>query len=326
MDGELARVAAAQHGVFFRRQALDSGYSENEIAARVRRKEWVRLRRGAYARHALVEALSPAERHVLMVRAVVPKLDGEVVVAGYSALAVMKVPLWGVDLGDVHVHRGPTMTSRREAGVVHHLGPLSSNEVHEVDGLKITTPELSVVDACRISPFEAGVVMADGARRELRFDMDVALGVVERQRDWAGSVTASRVLRFSDPLAATVGESRGRVMLARIGLPRPELQKEIRNRHGVLLGTTDFYLEEHDTVAEFDGKVKYGRELYERTGRLEHVDVGEIVWREKRREDAIRDEGHEMVRFVWSELDGSDASIRARFLRAFARAQRRRAN
>lgn len=324
MHGDLARVTAQQRGFFYRWQALDCGYGDKEVAALLRSKEWYRIRRGAYAPRALVESLDEAGLHVLTVRAVVGNLDGLVVVTHHSSLAVLGVPLWGVDLAQVHVHRAEGQTSRRDAGVVHHLGPLPDAQIREVDGLLVTAPERSVVDCGRTVSFEAAVVLADGAKRQLTFDEECAEEILDDQRDWPGSVKAGRVLRFSDKRAATVGESRCRVLMARIGIPKPELQKRINDRDGTLIGFTDFYIEEYETVAEFDGKLKYGRALYEKSKRIEDVDLGEVVWQEKRREDSIRDEGNEMVRIVWSELDGRDTVVRNRFHAAFERFTRRR--
>ena len=324
MDGELARLVAEQRGFFFRAQALDCGYSEREVATLLRARDWVRIRRGAYAERTFVESLDVAGRHVLTVRAVVAALAEPVVVTNHSALAVQGVPLWGVDLGEVHVHRGFGQTSRREAGVVHHLGDLPDDEILEVDGLLVTVAERSVIDSGRVLPFGAGVVLADGAKHALPFDADRAAAILERQRDWTGSMSASRALLFSDGRAATVGESRCRVMMARLGLPAPTLQQPICGPTGALIGTTDLYIEQYQTAVEFDGRQKYGRALYERTQSLTEVDLGAVVWEEKRREDQIRDEGHEMVRIVWSELDGRDHTVRTRFLRAFARQTRRR--
>lgn len=324
MDGDLGRLVADQRGFFFRWQALDCGYGEREVAQRLRAGEWVAIRRGAYAERSTVEGLDAAGRHVLTVRAAVHNLDGLVVVSHASALAVLGVPLWGVDFGTVHVHRESGRSSRTEAGVVHHRGELGSEELIEVDGLLVTVPERAVIDAARRESFEAGVVLADGALRELSFDMNRAREIVERQRDWAGSGKAERVLRFSDGAAATVGESRSRVMMARIGLPKPQLQRPYFRRDGSVFAHVDFYIEEYDTAGEFDGKQKYGRAFYERTGRLVPVDLGDVLWQEKRREDDIREHGSEVVRWVWFELDGHDAGLRARFQRAFARNGRRR--
>ncbi len=324
MDANVARAAGSQGGIFLRYQALDAGYTEKEIAGLLRSGSWVRLRRGAYAARETAAGLDAVARHALLVRAVAAQLSGRVVVTGYSALAVLGVPLWGVDLRLVHVHREVGKSPRREAGVVHHVGALPDDEVVEVGGLLLTIPERSTFEACRPARFDAGVVMVDGARRLNGYDVERASDLIERYRDWSGSVNASRALRFSSDRSATVGESRARILLARIGLPAPCLQHEVRDAGGNLLAITDFYIEALDTVAEFDGKLKYGRELYEASGRLEDVDLGAVVWNEKRREDAIRDRGYEVVRMVWSELDGHDAEVAGRFLRAARRSERAR--
>lgn len=324
MDAELARIAAGQGGIFLRHQALDAGYSTDEVAQALRQDEWRKIRRGAYAESRLVTGLGPAARHVLTVRAAVLQLKGRVVVTGYSALAVRNVPLWGVDLSEVHVHREGGKTSRREAGVAHHVGTLEDADIVEVDGLLVTRSELSAFATCRVTSFDAAVVLVDGLRRRHPFDVAAALALIERHRDVTGSIRAARVLRFSTDRADTVGESRARILMARIGLPAPQLQHHVRDGSGRLLGISDFFLEDRGTVAEFDGKVKYGRELYEASGDLVDVDLGDVVWREKRREDAIRDQGLEVVRMVWSELDGQDRTVAERFSRAFRRSGRTR--
>ena len=76
---------------------------------------------------------------------------------------------------------------------------------------------------------------------------------------------------------------------------------------------TDFGWARQRTVGEFDGKVKYGRLL--EPGQ----DVGEVVYAEKLREDAIRDEGLKVVRWTWQDLRAfgpTAARIRARFAAA----------
>lgn len=322
MDASLTGQAVTQGGYFFRHQALDAGYRSNEISALLRAGHWVRLRRGAYATRETVAALDAGQRHGLIVKVVADQLSGQVVVTGYSALALLGVPLWGVDLRQVHVHRENGKSPRREAGVVHHVGALPESDIVEHGRLLVTSLERSTFEACRTASFDAGVVMVDGSRRRGDFDPAEARALIERYRDWSGSVSASRALHFSRDQAATVGESRARILMARIGLPIPLLQHHVRDESGTLLGTTDFYIEEFDTVAEFDGKLKYGRALYEASGRIEDVDLGEVVWNEKRREDAIRDQGNEMVRMVWSELDGHDKETLGRFDRAFRRSGR----
>jgi hypothetical protein len=69
-------------------------------------------------------------------------------------------------------------------------------------------------------------------------------------------------------------------------------------------------------IAEFDGRVKYGRLL------KEGQDAGEVVFREKQREDLLRDLGWEVVRWVWADLAHPEV-IAERLRRAFLRAGRR---
>jgi hypothetical protein len=75
----------------------------------------------------------------------------------------------------------------------------------------------------------------------------------------------------------------------------------------------DFCWDDQRTVGEFDGKIKYGRLL--KPGQP----IEEVLFEEKRREDALRDLGWQIVRWLWAELYRQGV-IRDRVLRAFARA------
>jgi hypothetical protein len=80
-------------------------------------------------------------------------------------------------------------------------------------------------------------------------------------------------------------------------LPLADLQVEVRRHDGALLGRCDFGWRSDRLLGEFDGRVKYGRLL--RPGQ----NAGDVLFEEKRREDALRDEGWGMVRWVWGDLD-----------------------
>jgi hypothetical protein len=68
-------------------------------------------------------------------------------------------------------------------------------------------------------------------------------------------------------------------------------------------------------VGEFDGEVEYGREL--QPGQ----DLGEVVFREKLREDALRDAGRQVVRWTWPDLSRFEVVV-DRLERAFDRSAR----
>ena len=119
------------------------------------------------------------------------------------------------------------------------------------------------------------------------------------------------MIAFADAGGESVGESRSRVLLERARLPRPVLQWEIPTPRRI--GRCDFGWPVLRTVGEFDGRIKYGRLL--RPGQ----EPGDVVFAEKRREDAIRDTGFRVVRWVWAELDTFDDVV-ARLRTAFAAA------
>jgi hypothetical protein len=97
------------------------------------------------------------------------------------------------------------------------------------------------------------------------------------------------------------------------GLPRPELQQEIFGPDGRLVARVDFRWKEYNTVGEFDGKIKYGR-LLKPGQRIE-----DVIFEEKVREDAVRDLGLQVVRWISRDLYRPGV-LRERVLRAFARA------
>jgi hypothetical protein len=124
-----------------------------------------------------------------------------------------------------------------------------------------------------------------------------------------GNTAALRAVEFADGRAESPDESRSRVAIARCGLPVPILQHRFEIAGGARV---DFWWPEHGTVGEFDGRVKYGRLL--RPGQ----DPAEVLWEEKRREDALRDTGASVVRWVWDEIPTFDP-VADRIRRAFAR-------
>jgi len=117
-----------------------------------------------------------------------------------------------------------------------------------------------------------------------------------------------------DARSESPGESYGRVVLDRIGVPAPVPQDEVWDQ-GVLIGHADFGWEEFRTLGECNGKDKYGRLL--RPGQT----AADAVFAEKRREDALRDLGWQIVRWLWEDLYQPE-ELRRRLERAFDRGLR----
>ena len=90
----------------------------------------------------------------------------------------------------------------------------------------------------------------------------------------------------------------------------------VRVRHrGVLIGWSDFRWEEFRTLGEFDGKQKYGTLL--KPGQT----IADAVFEEKRREDALRHLGWQIVRWLWEDRYHPE-ELRRRLERGFERGLR----
>jgi hypothetical protein len=293
------------------RTLLDQGYDYDDLRRLQRAGELVRIRRGAYALREGSD-LALEERHRRVVLATAPQLlDGAVLSHG-SAAVLHGLPVWPAAVERVHVTR-----NRRgggiKRGVVHvHGAPLAAPEIVLIDNMPVTSLCRTVLDLARALPMTQAVAAGDRALALGLTRQALEAGLVAMAR-WPGIRGARRTVEFLDLRSESAGESASRVRLMEEGLPRPEPQREICGPDGRLIARVDFYWEEQKTVGEFDGKIKYGRLL--KPGKR----IEDVIFEEKVREDAVRDLGLQVVRWLWPDLYRAGV-LRERVLRAFARA------
>ena len=299
--------------LLLRREALATGRSDDELGRLVRAGQLRRLRRGAYVDQVLPP--NAEDVHRLLVQATVAGLRRPAVVSHQSAAVLHGLPLWNVPLDRVHVTRRPPAWNDTSAVLCCHVARLRDDEVVDVDGLPVTDPVRTALDLARSLPHEAAVVTLDAALHRGLLAQDTLRTRLFDIAGIPGSRSAARAVLAADPRSESVGESRSRVILHRWKLPPSALQYEVRSLPGHLIGRADFAWEEHRLLGEFDGRIKYGRLL------LPGQDAGDAVFAEKRREDAMRDENWNVVRWVWSELRRPDR-VAARVRRARDRAAR----
>lgn len=305
--------------VFLRREALASGITKQEADRLIARGEWKKVRYGAYCLRPVWEQADARQRHLMAAAAALRSLDEAPVLSHATAAALWGFPDWGVDLSQVHVTRGQRWNGKRVAGLVHHTGHLSTAEMTSHQGLLVTTPVRTVLDCLGSLSFDAGVVMTDAVMHSglaSRLELENAF---ELRRDWPGAALVSRVLPFADGRAETPGESRLRCVYHRRGLPPAVPQVAFRTRRGVFYA--DLWIKELHLISEFDGKQKYGAPnsaVLTLASSRERA-ASDVVIAEKRREDALREEGAEVVRVLWSELE-DEAALEAQARRAGERA------
>ncbi len=342
MEGKLAALAAAQGGVITFDQALACGLSLEEVRRRIRRGEWIVLRRGIYAVAATAQA-SERARHAVDVAGALLSYEGTdfaaaptdplvvPVAAGHRSAALLwnlpapkperppgEVPATGTE-------EGPRLISGRTIDLVSsgrgrrtsrygvRLRPacLPAGHLARIGVLPVTSRARTAVDLARQLTWRQAVAVGDAALHAGCTEADLHQAAAFCAR-WPGGGQAVRMAAFADGRAESPVESLARVVLAELGFPAPDLQVVLFVAGGLEV-RLDLLFRQYRTALEIDGKVKYTDP---------YGPAGNVVWEEKLREDAIRDDGYEVVRTNHRELTTNPKNLADKLHRAFARACR----
>jgi predicted transcriptional regulator of viral defense system len=301
-------LPAAAEPVYLARELRRNGFTTGDLRVMCRTGELQHLRRGAYAAGAAVDE---SDAHRLLLHGTMPLLAEEACVSHTSAALLHGLPWWVDTLTRVHVIRSRTGGGRRDQLVHVHPALLEPGDRVELDGMNVTSLARTAADCLRVLPYRRGVALGDAALR-LGLRREELAEQLDRAARRVGISRARRAAAFLDGRAESVGESYSRVVLHELRLPPPDLQVEVHDESGRLVGRCDFGWARFRTLGEFDGRVKYGRLL------REGEEAGDAVFREKVREDDLRNLGNEVVRWVDADLRAPE-QLRQRVLRAFAR-------
>ena len=306
MDEIAALMESA--GFCTRAEARDAGYDDRAVLAMVRGGAWHRIRRGFYTDAITWKKLDDHGRHRVRSRAVLRSLGPGVALSHVSGAIAHNLATWAVDLDRVHVTRLDGGAGRVEPDVVHHVGLSMQDEVVKVDGLRVLAADRCALEAASRTTSEAALVILDSLLHHGHCDHDGLMRRFDLMQHWPYTRHLHIPVRMADGGAHSPGESRGRWFFRVHRLPAPITQFEVRDRDGVLRGTSDWGWPDHGCLGEFDGKVKYGRLL--KPGQT----AGEVVFAEKQREDLLRTlTDFRMVRLTWD--DYGRPRVTARLLR-----------
>lgn len=313
MRPALASILSRQGGLFTRGQALSAGYTVREFAALTKRRtgSWVRIRYGVYTTREHWAAAEGLERAKLIDRAALLVCNDESVLSHSSAARWLGLALYGVDDSLAHLNRpGQGQTARIESGVKHHRGRLDPDEVMEVDGVRVTVPARTALDIAAEFGYRSGLVTADSALHLGSPDTHRSMRALAEAHECApNGPTIRAVADQADGRAATPIETLGRATLQAIGIDDLDLQHVIRlptGRHAI----TDLYSRSLNHVFECDGRIKY-QDGYDDLGRRRTAE--QVLWEEKKREDAVRSTGRGFSRLLWPDVqEGNLARTRER--------------
>lgn len=297
-----------------RQQLMDEGFSSSAIQRERSAGRISVLRRGVYTPTGAWAELGLELRHAARARAVAMAAPG-LVISHISAAVLHQLPVRPDGLGKVHATRVSASGGISDERRVVHVGRLVTDDIIEIDGISTTSLARTLVDLARNESFEAGVIAADNAFHAQPNVANQVAGVLARSRRLRGHAMARRALLFADGRSESVGETRLRVFFHDVGLAAPELQCTIIGGDGEFLGRVDLANLEFGTLMEFDGMAKYGKLLNPHRTELE------VLRLEKRREEALREAGWQVLRMVWGDFS-DPLSLQKRISHAFARGRR----
>jgi very-short-patch-repair endonuclease len=278
-DATLAVIAARQHGVFSRFQALDAGLTRGMIDRRVSSGRWLiddfRVYRIAGAPKCWKQRL------------MAPCLAGPAVASHRAAGILWNFPEMPHEIVEVTALRH----HRRHAADItwHESNHLTDRDVTKVDGIPVTRPIRTFLDLGVCLPHDRlEVVLEDGLHRKL-LDLPAVWRRLEELgelRPGAKRVRALLEQRVCSRPAESVLETRFRQLVRGAGLPMPLAQYEIRLNGSI--ARVDFAYTDLKVAIELDGAAYHTGEKAKK--------------RDRRRERLLGASGWRVLRFDWDEV------------------------
>lgn len=286
--------------VFTVDEAVVAGWTPSALKHAVRRGHLLRLRRGVYT---ACPSATPELAAVAAARAI-PRA----VVSHRSAALLHGLPL----LGRPPLRPEITVPPRGNANfpAVHlYRARLWPQDVVTVGDAEVTSVARTVVDVARHHPLGTAVTALDAALHREQTTLEQVHDVLLRCANWPRIGRARRAVKLADARAESPLESISRLLLPTLGFPGAEPQKYIFDRHGRLVGRTDFYWGEFGVVGEADGRSKY-------TDR-------DVLTNEKEHQEEYEDLGLVVVRWGWQHATSRRHVLKARLERGFERGRAR---
>jgi hypothetical protein len=186
---------------------------------------------------------------------------------------------------------------------------LRPEDVTSIGPVHVTSVARTLADLARHRPLGAGVAAMDWALHEQLVTVEEIEDVLQFCSTWPLVPHARRALRLADARAESPLESTSRLVIPRLGLPEPELQSSIFDRHRRFVGRSDFYWDAFGVVGEADGRSKY--------------DDRDVLTREKERQEQFEDLGLVVVRWGWRDVTRRRHVLKARLENGFERGRTR---
>jgi hypothetical protein len=295
--------------VFSREQARAAGWTDAEVRSRLASGSWTALRRGLYCATADLDGATAGRRLHLELLALQRHLDRPTAAFSHRTAAQLTgITTFGAGDGE-HRLVDPT---RWRSGADYRMtrAELPVGDLARRGPFTVTGAARTLVDLCRELDELDAVATLDRALLRGQVTREALDLAVQQARFVRGTPLTRRAVERSDGRSESWLESAWRVRHTAAGLPEPELQVEIW-AGGQLVKVLDGYLRAQAIGFETDGKIKF-------TDPYGGRDPAEVLWAEKRAEDAVRALGIRVVRPTMVDVGSGWTAFEARVAREVA--------
>jgi predicted transcriptional regulator of viral defense system len=247
--------AARHHGVFTRSHALDAGLSHHEIDRCIANGEWQVLHRAVY-----LDAATPRTWRGDLLAAC--WAGGTRSAASHrSALALHGLP--GARMGVVEIVTPRWRRARHAEVLAHETRDLPDTDLVTVDGIPVTAPARTLIDAAAVLHASTLELAVDEALRRGVVAFEQLAGRLEEMArpGRRGIGALRRVLGQRHPTAQLTESVRELLLVKAIetaGLPRPALQHEVRDGGGSCVARVDAAYPTRRIAVEYDSYLHHG--------------------------------------------------------------------
>jgi hypothetical protein len=174
---------------------------------------------------------------------------GRAIVAGQSAAALLGAKwvdrLKPAELVCDNCHPPPL--------IVVHRDMLLPDEVTDINGIPLTTPERTAFDIGRRTSRLAAIQRLDALANATEFKIADVDALIANHKGARGLASLRRLLPLVDAGAESPQESRTRIVLVDAGLPQPETQIRVFDPYGDFVARIDMGYRELLVGVEYDG-------------------------------------------------------------------------
>jgi very-short-patch-repair endonuclease len=228
---------------------------------------WSRLASGTYiwAGH--------AKAPEVMLAAAQRRLPSSAAFSGLTAAWLHGLDVAPCDPIEAMIANGAGVSARSGVSLRRTTMPL--DDVVRIRGFRAASIVRTLLELCgRLSVTEA-VVLIDMALRQRATSRDELNSWISKNPRWVGVRKLRRAASLADVGAESPMETRLRMLLVLSGLPRPQTQVPLHDRHGRFLGRPDLYYADQRLGVEYDGGVhrNFLAEDNRRQNRLVHAGI-----------------------------------------------------